>query len=986
MDTEQSDTQENYSTEGRRHSLRSWVAHGTKQVKDCKSLSHLGILMPLCLSPILYNGSVRSRCLYCILLSLSVWTLSSLPVPVGAFLHVVDLPLCGVMSPEQFVQEYLTVEGIEVILLTMLVISLESRTSLISRFAYGLGKKYGLRHGRFFFTICAATFISAMLCPQTVLAVPLLFVMDRIMCVIFRDNMDRAAPCDASSIMMYRETSAISLSTRRLAFTRDDSPLLHRMAELMKEIGSPTYEDYVKDRISTRAYDDADIESVSTAMAAADETMPTSSIRRAFRQRTSRDYVDSWRIIDTPGTQSPEKNQADEGLTGKDPGTHRDLTSDGTAIATTSNAIEPLPCVAEEADMGYVLQAFAEEINELSRQYIAASATEVGTRQALRQTEQEDNVVSAARHKSVHKVLQIRLPGDDLKPLDSWATLDTTTLASTENSQAEKAWSSVSMGSSTSIDQNGTLEKINQVMQELSRSICTKLARGRPSKSSIIKLPKRKYGDDVDGHVDMSDIKSDPPGTVRKTLQIRLPDEDEEPHHEPPRAVELSEATFLSDGTICHVPGSGTSVGPVTSILKQNLSAKGSMVDIEAEEKNVPRGGRMVPERRVCVPSEEHTHTSPWRQYELSEYPRRISMRHPTRSHDSVQRGRYSTVSTRSETRVPDARISVSRQRTDLHNAFILGPSLMAVLGNISSALSIPAQEAFNKMHVEAHREQLTCGHWFILTLPGSLLAFTFVYIYLYYDHLSRYEAGVNSDEHLAVTDHAQHKLKYLGPLSATDHLYGCYVLLFCVSYYSFVYVGHDTMNAQLYILSGMVLLDISVRQAFDRKPLSLRSISFQMPWGVLFILGAVRIISSTIETFDMIGELFRTFDIGFWSSYSALEVQAVLAVVSAVLAETTNSNTLCQIMMPIINDIAASTSLNPMYYAIPVVVGASTNIVMPISVPLAILHEVADVTMWKLVLIAVVVKAVLVGMIVLTVNTAGSAFFSWGTPYLPHQ
>lgn len=100
-------------------------------------------------------------------------------------------------------------------------------------------------------------------------------------------------------------------------------------------------------------------------------------------------------------------------------------------------------------------------------------------------------------------------------------------------------------------------------------------------------------------------------------------------------------------------------------------------------------------------------------------------------------------------------------------------------------------------------------------------------------------------------------------------------------------------------------------------------------------------------------------------------------------LAEATNNRTLSMLMMPIVQDIAETKNMYPMYYAIPVVVGASSNVIMPISIPMVIMHDIGRVPFVRLLVLGVVLKMVLVGMVLLTVNAIGRTLYDWGNQHV---
>ncbi|CAN7944929.1 unnamed protein product [Ixodes pacificus] len=66
------------------------------------------------------------------------------------------------------------------------------------------------------------------------------------------------------------------------------------------------------------------------------------------------------------------------------------------------------------------------------------------------------------------------------------------------------------------------------------------------------------------------------------------------------------------------------------------------------------------------------------------------------------------------------------------------------------------------------------------------------------------------------------------------------------------------------------------------------------------------------------------------------------------------------------------------MYYGIPVVVAASSNAVMPVSVTMVVMHELTRIPCLQLFYLGLLVKILLVVATLATVNATGSIMFNW--------
>ncbi|KAL1430167.1 hypothetical protein MTO96_015370 [Rhipicephalus appendiculatus] len=281
----------------------------------------------------------------------------------------------------------------------------------------------------------------------------------------------------------------------------------------------------------------------------------------------------------------------------------------------------------------------------------------------------------------------------------------------------------------------------------------------------------------------------------------------------------------------------------------------------------------------------------------------------------------------------------------DIHNAFLMGPSLMMMLGSLCSYWTGPSAEAFSELAKNAASPEpdMTASSWCVLTLPGCVAALLLAYFYLSWVHVLPYEPDDSNMEHSAAVQNALTKLKALGAPSLAGALivHGAVLaLVMCVP------AGLTLLT----LLTWTALLVSAFGSLLAKTAVTVRDAWCRMPWGVIIVLGAVQVATRVVEEYDLLPQLFTMFKPSFWTARSHVEVQAILATISSVLAEATNNRTLSMLMMPIVQDIAETKNMYPMYYAIPVVVGASSNLIMPVSIPMVVMHDVARVPFVRLV------------------------------------
>nr|XP_054933030.1 uncharacterized protein LOC129387690 isoform X1 [Dermacentor andersoni] len=109
--------------------------------------------------------------------------------------------------------------------------------------------------------------------------------------------------------------------------------------------------------------------------------------------------------------------------------------------------------------------------------------------------------------------------------------------------------------------------------------------------------------------------------------------------------------------------------------------------------------------------------------------------------------------------------------------------------------------------------------------------------------------------------------------------------------------------------------------------------------WGLLWLQN-----NNLLEIgFDSLGS-------EFWKHNSPLANQLLLGAIGSVLAEVADNNSLNVDLMPFVVKIAKVTAVEPWLYVVPAALGACTNMILPIHLPMIVAHEVVDVPILQLV------------------------------------
>lgn len=150
-----------------------------------------GLLMPLYLSPLIYQGTPESLCLYSVLLPLSWWATGSIPRCVAALAPMVTLPVLQTMSADDAAAAFLTPASLIVFIFLVIVTAGHTSGSMIPRLSFKICSKYGVQALPLFVWLAALTYVTSLFVPKPVVAVLLNLVVDKILRCIHHCERDR---------------------------------------------------------------------------------------------------------------------------------------------------------------------------------------------------------------------------------------------------------------------------------------------------------------------------------------------------------------------------------------------------------------------------------------------------------------------------------------------------------------------------------------------------------------------------------------------------------------------------------------------------------------------------------------------------------------------------------------------------------------------------------------------------------------------------
>ncbi|XP_064460997.1 uncharacterized protein LOC135370977 isoform X2 [Ornithodoros turicata] len=297
-----------------------------------------------------------------------------------------------------------------------------------------------------------------------------------------------------------------------------------------------------------------------------------------------------------------------------------------------------------------------------------------------------------------------------------------------------------------------------------------------------------------------------------------------------------------------------------------------------------------------------------------------------------------------------DEQLRRLRKQESRRTVFLVTSTLVTVTGSLASLWTIPARDA---LHKHFPRDGITIFTWMAVAFPTSFLASLACCIPLFLIHLRESDVPDEDEDQREVCTIAITKLNNLGPYRIVTLVYLCFLMIAC----------------------AVVPPDVKQPLAQSRH-LHWRNFIHNLPWEVILIYGSMQVSSKAVEATRLLPALFESMGNNFWLLNSPLSNQIALAVFGCVLAEIMNNAVLCHLVVPIVLELAYQTKTAPLTYAIPAVVASSSNIILPISLPLVLMHQTLHVDMLHLLMIGFMAKVIIVVTIITSVNTTGKFFF----------
>ncbi|KAK8774861.1 hypothetical protein V5799_010605 [Amblyomma americanum] len=969
-----------------------------------------------------------TSCLYCLLLVLIMWALNAAPKPIIAVLHVVNLPMMNLMSAEELAAQYLTLDALLLVILLYLVVLVDSLSDLVKRIAYTVCSRYGLRRSGVFLSLCCATFFAAMIISTVVLCVPLLYVVDRVFSIIYKEDMDQQLTSDSQCS---RRNSA-SVSNVATPGKRDVDNLFEKLAVYAHSLpkrssadqvslavqikqqkqqekkkqqppqqpesspdGAPRGEPSGADQPGAAAASGTDgsarvktVASANEAPAAPKENglsaQPTSHVNdtscvqaetKAPSAATEDNPPNGAGAEPNPGKSNEHNGEAnDKHHAAGGAHKHRANTDDKRAVASDDDGANENVAVTKHGGKkgghhgGHSKHGGKDDAKGAGKE----PGSHLVSRRKSKKVGGRHNVVN-------HDKTGAPTQADECQSPEA-GMISPMTPETAPNGEAQLSPEAApSPGGIVNPDPEAS-------------ALVAPGGSGRPQDHSEAFESRRHGKKGFKGHKGHKKEAHHKSGVAKRVAEVAGGPQTVEAADDPkaPGASSTFVVPCKHDTDVLGIsktsPQDGAGVANPT-VIGSTSSVKSPSSETPLEAASDPSAvasptGPTPGDQQTKALAEKTTGAAEKRALVVKDNP--VILRAANEAPNARKDGSPDEQSlTPAEAPAPSqmqrrasilrqpgtmprfgpapGRGSLTRRRTsvvdfgaDKYAAYV--PGDVVTKPRILSDTSASNQSAVSVLAAPDHR-------------PGAAKTISLRKTWREESRGARpsaAQAAINEEflkrkrqtsepedtntEHSAAVQTAFTKLKSLGTPSLAGALVvhcSVLVLVMCVPA---GYIGSDIRLTLLSLLTWTALL-VSASGSLAAKTWPVvRSTWSRVPWGVIFIIGSVQVASKVVEDYGLLTQLFKSFKPTFWTARSHIEVQAILATISSVLAETTNNQTLSLLMLPIVQDIAESKNMYPMYYAIPVVVGASSNVIMPISVPMVVMHEIGRVPFVRLV------------------------------------
>ncbi|XP_077564915.1 uncharacterized protein LOC144180448 isoform X2 [Haemaphysalis longicornis] len=301
----------------------------------------------------------------------------------------------------------------------------------------------------------------------------------------------------------------------------------------------------------------------------------------------------------------------------------------------------------------------------------------------------------------------------------------------------------------------------------------------------------------------------------------------------------------------------------------------------------------------------------------------------------------------------------------------------------LSTSSSEDDEEA-TKIRDAASLKEMSSLQWCLVNIPAVLTTSACSLGYVTYAGIFSWHSEATKRAERDAMERNAEKKKELGTYSFADGTLWYVLSALGLFYSGWLYATASSEFTTLPPLCGVVLLlSVLPRQkghrfwCSGRRLLDSDAVRGSVSWTLLLFCGSGSLLSQMAVRHNLFQAVFENVDAAFWKDQSTVTIQLLISFLAAFFAEVISSLPLCDLLLPIVVEIASVSTTNPVLYAIPVVAAASTNLIFPLSIPVVIMRNSVEMPITESVAVGLALKVVLVVCVVLSTNTLGRLMFT---------
>ncbi|XP_072142916.1 uncharacterized protein [Dermacentor andersoni] len=868
----------------------------------------LTYLMPFYLCPVLYPGTKESKCFYCVLLMMSWWQVRPIPRPVLAFLPAIALPLLGIMGHDQVATNYFSVDVLTTMLLLWLVL-VSDETSTVGRLTYALVGRFGSRAGPVLVLLTVSTFVASLVLPQSLVTVFVTCLVERLCNFVRKEGLQDAQRCLDRAVA--EDTTGRPCDVDTLMLYEELAVALwkrHRMGLADQD----SVECWDADKRGTDSPDSRRLGALKRKM----------SILKPSKSAAAQDVAGA-------GTPSATRFAAD-----LPPG--KASTPPNESKPPEGKLIRAKRRRQSFADKPHVFEY--SEHRRVTHDMPASQQEEPNTSRTSNPSpwftpSQQSSVSLRASFGKPASFTAARTAGEDAHVTEATSSNHGSSVSPTRAPKVigvAASGSAVAFAKAAAPSESATqrFRPAASMQRRVSMAATLGPSRAEPSfggaggtgrlqaRRISIRYPNQPLMSGRDGHRAFQRFRTDDRSTVSNAMSsANIPDDvEEDPEELRLRRNQEVLAALCVCGSMTSVAGSIASYWftPAAEAIAANMDSS-SLSFWSWTLITLPVSLAASALSSVCV----YYGTLQAHESKLNEDAEEL-----IRCYAKLKLGRLERCE-----QVPPSRLFPSRE-----------PRWCEVLWRQLQTRTSPSPYLLHRIHPSIY---------FLIIFERLILLFWIGYsgstIWCRFIHRQDLTTCILGGIVLLASTALSSRPGGRAPASSTSPS----------RFRSNVDVdGDDTPDFRPH--------------GFDR---GLASFASRLPWGVIVIYGAASVITRVAQT---TGVAKVAFDTKFWSEQSDLVKQVLLTIASSLMAEFMNAATLCDAILPMVVSLSTDTEHDALYFGLPVAVGASVNTIMPVSLPLVMLHDMAPVTRKQLILTGAFVKTVVVAIILLSMNTTG--------------